>query len=185
VTADDQTQQPAAIDRRRLVRTGAVLAWSVPAISLASAVPAFAASGCCHLSVSGTANWRANGLNYFDMPLVINNACATAVTGLTVVITVCGVKNVEWSGTEYLPAGWTQLGKPNKPAPSDGSCYTLTYLSAMTLAGHASTTPQFTGKSMAYVGNGNHRPAGTITVNVSTAGCAAPATVIPLPKVGS
>lgn len=185
VSSAEHDQQPSTIGRRRLVRTGATLAWTVPAISMATAVPAFAVSGCCSLSVTGSAHWRANGLNYFDIPLTISNGCKTAVSGLTVVLTVCGVKDVEWTGTEYLPAGWTQLGKPNKPAPSDGNgCYTLTYLTALSVPANGSLPAQFTGKSMAYVGSGNHRPAGTITVNVSTAGCTAPAVVVPLPKVG-
>jgi hypothetical protein len=180
-----EPQQPSAIGRRRLVRTGAALAWTVPAISLATAVPAYAVSGCCHLTVSGTAAWRANGLNYFDLPLSITNSCAGSVTGLSLILTVCGVKDVQWAGTEYLPTGWTQLGKPNTAAPSNGhDCYTLTFLTALAIPGKTTITPKFTGKSMAYVGTGNHRPAGTITALLSTAGCTAPSTVIALPKVG-
>ena len=37
---------------------------------------------------------------------------------------------------------------------------------------------------MAYVGSGNHRPAGTITAVVSTAGCTSAPTVISIPQVG-
>ena len=185
VISPEQDQPPTQIGRRRLVRTGAALAWTVPAISLATAVPAFAVSGCCHLSVTGSGHWRVNGLNYIDIPLDLTNGCSTAVTGLTVVLTVCGVKDVTYAGTEYLPAGWTQLGKPNKSIDANGDgCFTLTFLSAQTLAGNTTTTPQFTVKSMAYTGSGNHRPAATVTVNVSTAGCTAPAQVVAVPKVG-
>ncbi len=185
MTSVDHDRQPRTIGRRRLVRTGAALAWSVPAIQLASAVPAFAASGCCHLSVSGTGHWRAGGLNYVDLPLVVSNGCATPVSGLTVVLTVCGIKNVTYVGTEHLPAGWTQLGKPNKELGPDGSgCYTLTFLTALSVPGNGSLRAQLTVKSMAYTGSGNHRPAATVTTMVSTAGCAAPAQVIGVPEVG-
>ena len=89
------------------------LAWAVPAIQLATAVPAFAASGCCNVSVAGSAHWRANGLNYIDIPLDLSNGCNTAVTGLTVTLTICGIKDITYSG-DTLPTGWTQLGKANK-----------------------------------------------------------------------
>jgi hypothetical protein len=185
VTSPEQDQQPTTIGRRRLVRTGAALAWTVPAISLATAVPAFAGSGCCNLSVKGSGHWRANGLNYIDLPLDVTNGCSTPVTGLTVVLTVCGVKDVTYAGTEYLPAGWTQLGKPNKEMePDKNGCFTLTFLTAMSVPGNTTTHPQLTVKSMAYVGSGNHRPAATVTVNVSTAGCSAPTQVVAVPKVG-
>jgi len=187
VTTPDQhhEEQPSTIGRRRLVRTGAALAWTVPAISLATAVPAFAVSGCCHLSVTGSGHWRAEGLNYVDIPLEITNGCATPVTGLTVVLTVCGIKNLTYAGTEFLPAGWTQLGKGNKEIDSDGNgCYTLTFLTALTVPGNSTTRAQLTVKSMAYTGSGNHRPAATVTVNASTAGCAAPTRVIAVPQVG-
>jgi hypothetical protein len=185
VTSPEQDQQPSAIGRRRLVRTGAALAWTVPAISMATAVPAFAVSGCCSLTVQGSGHWRADGLNYVDIPLDVTNGCATPVAGLTVVLTVCGVEDVTYAGAEYLPAGWTQLGKPNKPmeAGQDG-CFTLTFLTATSVPGNTTTHPQLTVKSMAYVGSGNHRPAATVTVNVSTAGCTAPTQVIAVPKVG-
>lgn len=185
VTSPEQDQRPSAIGRRRLVRTGAALAWTVPAISLATAVPAFAVSGCCDLSVSGSGHWRADGLNYIDIPLDITNGCSAAVTGLTVVLTVCGVDDVTYAGSEYLPAGWTQLGRPNKPmAPDQGGCFTLTFLTAMPVAGNTTSQGQLTVKSMAYVGTGNHRPAATVTVSVSTAGCTAPTQVVAVPQVG-
>jgi len=184
VTSPAQHEEPRSISRRRVVRTAATAAWAVPAIQLATAVPAFAASGCCNVSVSGSAHWRANGLNYVDIPLDLSNGCNTAVTGLTVTLTVCGLEDITYAG-DTLPTGWTQLGKANKELTPDGSgCYTVTFTTGNSLAGNTSTQPQFTVKTMAYVGSGNHRPAGTITAVVSTAGCTSAPTVISIPKVG-
>jgi hypothetical protein len=183
VTSDVQNDEPRAIGRRRVVRTAATLAWTVPAIQVATAIPAFAVSGCCSLSLTGTPHWRESGLNYIDIPLNLSNGCNTAVAGLTVMLTVCGLSDITYS--ETLTSGWTQAGKANKTLTPDGSgCYTLTFTSAQSLAGNSSTQPQFTIKSQAYVGSGHHRPAGTITAVVSTSGCTSPATVLTIPKVG-
>ena len=84
MTSPTHDHEPRTIDRRKLVRTGAALAWTVPAIQVAAAAPALAASGCCDLSVSGTAGWRPGELNYIDIPLKITNGCSGAVSGLTV-----------------------------------------------------------------------------------------------------
>jgi hypothetical protein len=157
----------------------------VPAIQVATAVPAFAVSGCCDVSVAGTALWRADGLNYIDISLDLFNGCNTAVNGLTVTLTVCSLDDITYSGEDKLPPGWTQVGKGNKRLTPDASgCYTLTYLSAQTLAGNGATHPTFTVKTQAYVGSGNHRPAGTVTAVASTSGCTSQPTVIPVPKVG-
>ena len=100
-------------------------------------------------------------------------------------LTGCGIKNLTYAGTEFLPAGWTQLGKGNKETDSDGNgCYTLTFLTALTVPGNSTTRAELTVKSMAYTGSGNHRPAATVTVNASTAGCAAPTRVIAVAQVG-
>ncbi len=156
----------------------------MPAIQLATAVPAFAASGCCNVTVGGSAHWRADGLNYIDIPLDLTNGCSTSVTGLTVTLTICGLKDITYSGSEFLPAGWTQVGKPNKALTPDGNgCYTVVFMSGQSLAGSAATHPQFTIKTMAYIGSGNHRPAGTISAVVSTAGCASAPRAISIPKV--
>jgi hypothetical protein len=187
VTSQTQNDdQPRAIGRRRLVRGAATVAWAVPAIQIASAVPAFAAaSGCCSLSLTGSAHWRANGLNYIDIPLHVANGCGTAVQGLTVTLTICGLKDITYAGEEYLPSGWTQLGKGNKTLDSDGNgCYVLTFTSGATLAGNAVTHPQFTVKTMAYTGMGDHRPAGSITAQVSTSGCSSTLVPISIPQVG-
>jgi hypothetical protein len=185
VTSHAHDQEPRTIGRRRLVRTGAAMAWTVPAIQVAAAAPALAVSGCCHLSLAGSARWRPKGLNYIDLPLDLTNDCGTPVSGLTVTLTICGIKDVTYASTEYLPAGWTQAGKPNKDvAPDAGGCYTLTFVSAQSLGGHTTTHPQFTAKSMAYDGTGNHRPAGTVSVVVATTGCTSPITQIVIPKVG-
>jgi hypothetical protein len=185
VTSHAQNDEPRTFGRRRVVRTAATLAWTVPAIQLATAVPAFAASGCCNVSLTGSAHWREGELNYIDIPLDISNGCNGAVSGLTVMLTVCGLDQITYSGDEYLPAGWTQIGKPNKTLDPDGSgCYTLTFTTGQTLDGNSTTHPQFTVKTMAYVGTGNQRPAGTITAVVSTAGCTSAPVVITVPQVG-
>ena len=160
------------------------MAWAVPAIQIASAVPAFAAaSGCCNVSLTGSAHWRSDGLNYIDIPLDLTNGCGTAVTGLIVTLTVCGLDDLTYSGEDNLPSGWTQAGQGNKKVDADGNgCYVLSYTSGMSLAGNAATHPVFTVKSKAY--HGNHRPAGSITAQVSTAGCSSTLVPISIPKVG-
>ena len=185
MTSHAQNDEPRTIGRRRVVRTAATLAWTVPAIQLATSVPAFAASGCCNVSLTGSAHWREDALNYIDIPLDLSNGSETEVTGLTVMLTVCGLSDITYLGSEYLPSGWTQVGKGNKELDPDGSgCYTLTYVSGETLAGNSATHPQFTVKTMAYVGSGHHRPAGTITAVVSSAGCTSSPVVINVPQVG-
>jgi hypothetical protein len=169
--AQNDDDQPRTIGRRRIVRSAATVAWAVPAIQIATAVPAFAASGCCNVTLTGDAHWRDGGLNYLDIPLNLANGCDTTVSGLTVTLTICGIDDITYSNTDNLPAGWTQAGRADKKLDASGGCYTLTYVSAMSLDGHGSTSPQLTVKSMAYVGSGHHRPAGTITATVSTAGC--------------
>ena len=157
------------------------------ASSKARETPAFAASGCCDLSATGSAQWRPGELNYVDIPLSIQNGCATAVTGLTVILTICGVEDITYSGSDYLPAGWTQAGKANEGLDPDGSgsgCYTLAFTSAQILAGQGATSAQFTVKTMAYTGSGDHRPAGSIIAQVSTAGCTSASVPIVLPQVG-
>jgi hypothetical protein len=185
VTSHAQDEEPRAISRRRIVRSAATLAWTVPAIQVATAIPAFAASGCCDLLSTGSAQWRPGELNYIDIPLNIQNGCATAVTGLTVILTICGVEDITYTGSEYLPAGWTQAGTANQGLDPDGSgCYTLAFTSAQILAGHGATSALFTVKTMAYTGSGNHRPAGSIIAQVSTAGCTSASVPIVLPQVG-
>jgi hypothetical protein len=185
VTFRAQSHEPRTIGRRRIVRTAATLAWTVPAIQLATAVPALAASGCCNASLTGTAHWRANDLNYIDIPLQISNGCDTAVTGLTVMVTVCGIRDITYTGSQFLPVGWTQAGKANKDLDADGGgCYTLTFTTAQSLAANNATQPQLTVKSMAYVGAGHHRPAGTVTAVVSTAGCTSSPVVMSIPQIG-
>jgi hypothetical protein len=185
VTSHAQNDEPRTISRRRVVRTAATVAWTVPAIQVATAVPAFAASGCCNVSLTGSAHWVDGELNYIDIPVDISNGCNTAVGGLTVTLTVCGLEDITYSGAEYLPSGWTQVGKPNKELEPDGSgCYTLTFLSAQSLAGNSQTHPQFRVKTMAYVGSGSHRPVGTVTAVVSAEGCTSAPTVMTIPEVG-
>lgn len=180
-----QNQQPRAISRRRIVRTAATAAWAVPAIQIATAVPAFAASGCSSVTLGGSAQWRTGGLNYIDIALDLTNSCNTAVTGLTVTLTICGLEDITYSGSEFLPAGWTQVGKANKKLDADGNgCYTIVFMSGQTLAANTTTHAQFTVKTMAYVGSGDHRPAGMISAVVSSAGSTSAPQAIAIPQVG-
>jgi len=177
--------QPRSISRRRLVRTTATVAWAVPAVQLATAVPAFATSGsgCCDLLVSGTPSWRGDDLNYIDIPLLITNGCSDPVHGLTVTLKVCGVEGITYSGAS-LPAGWVQGGKANKPLTPDGDgCYTLLYTTPGSVPSGSTSLP-LTLKTQAYVGSGAKRPAGTVTVTVATGGCAPVSTTQPLASVG-
>lgn len=158
------------MDRRKLVRTGAMVAWAVPAITVATAAPSFAASGCCDLSISGMAEWEPGENNYIDVHVGIQNQCSTAVSGLTVTLLVCGIEDIVYNGDDHLPAGWTQAGEANKAlTPDANGCYTLVYMYAGSLAGGGFTEPVFVPKTKAY--SGPHRPAGTVTVTVSSGGC--------------
>lgn len=158
----------------------------MPVVTVASAAPAFAGTGCCHLSGSGTANWEPKELNYIDINLDLANGCSTAVAGLTVILTICGLDDITYTGAdEYLPDGWVQGGQGNKDLTKDqNGCYTLTYTSAQTLAGGGSTNVKFVAKTKAYVGSGN-RPGGSITVNVMSGSCNSDASVITLPAFNS
>lgn len=177
-------EQPRTIGRRRLVRSAATVAWAVPAIQVATAVPAFAAaSGCVSVALTGSAQWREGGLNYLDIALNLTNACNTPVSGLTVTLTICEIEDITYSDTTKLPVGWTQADKGNKKLDPSGGCYTLSFTSATTLSGNGSTSPQFTAKSMAYTGSGHNRPAGTVTAVVSTAGFTSVPVAIVIPQV--
>ncbi|WP_151081501.1 hypothetical protein [Nocardioides cynanchi] len=185
MTSVNSTAEPRRITRRRLVRTTATVAWTVPMIQIAATAPAFAGTGCCDISLTGSARWRTGGLNYLDIPLSVVNGCSTAVTGLSVTLTICGIQDLTYSDTTNLPAGWTQLGKGNKHLDPDGNgCYTFTFMTAAPLAGNSSVAPVFTVKTMAYIGTGNHRPAGMITAQVSSSSCSSTAVVIAVPQVG-
>jgi hypothetical protein len=174
--------QPRTIGRRRLVRSAATVAWAVPAIQVATAVPAFAAaSGCSTAAATGNAQWRTGGLNYIDIALNLTNGCNTPVSGLTVTLTFCDLDDITYTGYENLPAGWTQAGRPNQDPQSSQGCYTLTYTSAMTLNGQASTSPLLTVKSKGY--NGGTRPEGHITVVVSAGGVTSAPMTIVVPEV--
>jgi hypothetical protein len=183
VTSHEQNDvQPPTIGRRRVIRSAATVAWAVPAISIATAVPAFAGTGCCDLSLTGGAQWRTGDLNYFDIPVTISNGCSSTVTGLTLMLKICGVDEVTYTGSDFLPSGWSQADTGNKKLTQDGDgCYTLTFTSATTLAANGSTSVTFTGKSKAL--HGGNRPAGTVTATVSTTGCTAAPTAIVLPAV--
>jgi len=183
VTSHEQNDvQPRTIGRRRIIRSAATVAWAVPAISLATSVPAFAGSGCCDVSLTGSAQWRTGELNYFDIPVTITNGCSSTVSGLTLVLKICGVDDVTYTGSDFLPAGWSQNGTGNKKlvVDSDG-CYTLTFTSAATLGANGSTSVTFTGKTKAY--QGGSRPAGSVTAMLSSAGCTASPVAIVLPAV--
>jgi hypothetical protein len=176
-------QQPRTIGRRRLVRSAATVAWAVPAIQVATAVPAFAAaSGCSTAAATGNAHWLADDLNYIDVALELTNGCATPVTGLTVTFVFCDLDDISYTGYENLPAGWTQAGQPNKDPQSSQGCYTLTYTTAMTLNGQASTSPILRVKSKGYIGGGT-RPEGHITVVVSAGGVTSSPITIVVPEV--
>jgi uncharacterized protein with beta-barrel porin domain len=183
VTSHDQNDvQPRTIGRRRIIRSAATVAWAVPAISIATSVPAFAGTGCCDVSLTGSAQWRTGELNYFDIPVTITNGCSSTVTGLTVMLKICGVDDVTYTGSDFLPAGWSQGDAGNKKlSADDDGCYTLIFTSAATLGANGSTSVTFTGKTKAY--HGGSRPAGSVTASVSSAGCTAEPVAIVLPAV--
>lgn len=171
------------IGRRRLVRTAATAAWAVPAIQVAAAVPAFAASGC-GVTAAGTAAWRSGGLNYLDTSLTLANDCGTALTGpLTVSLTYC-----VFDGIGYTPAdhsGWTQVGDAQV---AQNGCTTLTFTTAQGLPSNGQVTVTFVAKTMSYDGSddgtpGEKRPAGTVTATLIGGGSPIAPVALPVAKV--
>jgi hypothetical protein len=185
VSTHAQNDGPRSISRRRIVRSTATVAWIVPAISLASAVPAFASNSgadCCDLSLDGSATWRTGELNYIDISLDLTNACSTAVSGLMLTLQICGVEDITYAG-DPLPAGWVKGGQANKPLAKDGDgCYTLTFADGGSLPS-GSNNLTFTAKSKAYTGNGHKRPGGAITAVLSAPNCSSVSKGIVLPAI--
>jgi hypothetical protein len=186
VTTPVRTEdQPRTIGRRRLVRTAATAAWAVPAIQVVSAVPAFAASGCCNIAVTGTGQWRSKkDANYLDFPLTITNGCGTAVTGVSVVLTICGIEGITYAGA--APTGWSHPGSPHDDGAKSGDCYTLTFSTAQTIPANGAIAVTLSAKSKAYDGHGqgSARPAGSATAVATSTGCTSDALSIAIAAQG-
>ncbi|WP_228488827.1 hypothetical protein [Raineyella fluvialis] len=73
MTNTENIQASGSRPSRRTVVKGA--AWAVPAIAVASATPAFAASRCLQLSFSGTACKVSNQGQYFIQQICFSNSC--------------------------------------------------------------------------------------------------------------
>ncbi|RYB91575.1 hypothetical protein EUA06_09720 [Nocardioides glacieisoli] len=87
-------------DRRQVIRAGA---WTVPAIAVATAAPAFAASAANMSTSSGTFVVRNN--NFIDSSnVVLRNTGSGTTSGLSILITVTA--GVDASG-HTAPGGWT------------------------------------------------------------------------------
>ena len=99
----DETSEPAGrqISRRTLVRAGATAAWTIPAVQIIAAAPAFATNCSCPpdanaFALALTATWvQQNDTKWFvKIAGTITNNSGAAVTSLTVCITV----PTTWSG---------------------------------------------------------------------------------------
>jgi hypothetical protein len=176
---DDQAR---SISRRRIVRSTATMAWAVPAITVASAAPAFAGVSppppCCNLVVTGTGGWRPKEANYLDFTITFMNGCATAVNGLTLSLRFCDLKEMSYYATDGLPTGWTQGGNPgDTPTADSNGCNVLTFSTTGSLAGNTSVQLKFSTKTQYYTGN-RKGPAGTVTATVASGTCSStPATI--------
>src|SRR5687767_14477544 len=104
MTASTHDASP-TISRRRLVKGAAAVAWTVPAIQMVSAVPAFATTGCVD-----------NGID-------VNNTRAqwTGSAGLRVDVTVCNYEcaptNVTMTVTFPFKMDHTTYSTPNGEMP--------------------------------------------------------------------
>jgi hypothetical protein len=180
---DDQAR---SISRRRIVRSTATMAWAVPAITVASAAPAFAGVSppppCCNLVVTGSGAWETKEANYLDLHVTLTNGCSTAVTGLTLSLRFCDLKQMSYYDTSALPTGWTQGGKPNDIPPVDGNgCNVLTFSTTGSLGANSSVQLTFTTKTMFYKGQGK-RPGGTVTATLNSGTCfSTPASLVVAP----
>jgi hypothetical protein len=117
----DDTTTPGApvsrtgLTRRQVVKAGAHTAWLVPAISVATAVPALAVSGQGALTTSAfTAYFEANGQNFvLDLGPIKNTGAGT--TGqVTVVFRIPRQTSGPFSSAPRLigprPTGWSYAG---------------------------------------------------------------------------
>lgn len=134
-----ETVKDRGINRRTVVRTAV---WTVPAISIATAAPAMAATSTNTLAIgAATTSWNRPLLVDLSplsvsVPVTHNSSLGVQATGLSVVIDFTGAKDV--FDTPTAPTGWTVV--PSNPATNKGitatfsgyQTFTFTYGSALT-----------------------------------------------------
>jgi len=176
VTNSDQTpvQAPEGLQRRTVVKAGAHAAWAVPAITLATAAPAFAGSGTPSVSasgVSGTVTGTGNNRS-LDVASTIANTGDGATTSLTVTYTITGA-SLTFGAPTGISAGWS--------SSSTGGTGTATYVFTRTgtqLAGGDSVPLNFS--APASRPNATVPYAGNIAVNPTpTPGSGTPSPINP------
>ena len=86
--------------RRQVVRAGA---WTVPAVAVATAAPAFAASGANLSTSSGTITRAGGNPQPITINLTIINSGTATTDSLTLTLTVAGLQSAT------TPSGWTQV----------------------------------------------------------------------------
>jgi len=126
----EHTTEPSAVSRRTILRTTAHAAWMVPAISLASAVPAMAA---CSLSTDFTLTTGAlsgvtyaGGKGYRTQSFQVSNQTAGASSGAagtaSLLVTIEKAASLaglpSYAGWSISVPGWVAVGR--QPGPGDG-----------------------------------------------------------------
>ena len=130
----------AGVSRRSVVKAGAVAAWSVPLVQLATAAPALAVSGLAKLQILGFSLDRERKHTALDVKLSgIRNRGTGSSGQVTVVAHVPKTKKGALSGAPKLSGtpskGWRYVGRTG-PGPWDFTFITTTGLPA------GRTTPQ-------------------------------------------
>lgn len=156
------TDAAGAISRRTVVRGAAITAWTVPAVTLVTAAPAFAlGSPNLVITVSGSYATNSEVVNY---TLSANNGGASASHGLVLVLGVPTSSAPHSTAPVFTaPAGWTLSGvatlsdgawkqtltRASLPKGTESVSGTITFQEAK----NASPFERWGGKSFAFVGS--------------------------------
>lgn len=123
---DDESAVGRRVTRRALVRTGANVAWMVPAITLVTEAPALAASNNS-LSVSGSGGWFLNLVSaavvgpWTGSFTIKNNSSSLTASGIALVVDFTGLAAPTFQAPSK-PSGWSV-----SPASGQASKFTFTY----------------------------------------------------------
>src|SRR4051794_40588727 len=112
---DGTTEQESGFSRRTVVRAGAAAVWAVPAIQLATAAPALAASGPAALVSFSLTGSRGNGLNATKLTLngAITNANTEPTQSASVALSLIpNQANKSFVGSSNVSfPGWTETSR--------------------------------------------------------------------------
>lgn len=163
--SEENTAETSGISRRRVL-VGA--AWTAPAIVLATAVPAVAASGPAKFTIAGPVNFTNGGLGGQDRlsvgPLVVSNTGGTAGAP-TIRVSFLGISAL--SGLLAIPTvtGWT--GTATLLSLDGGVSLLATWVFVKNQVVNASATDTFSFPEQAVAGSVTSALIGGVRVTVS------------------